>query len=249
MGDFIIKTMTKNPRWHRDELILTLNLYFNLSHNFHIKTNPNIIELSNYLNKLPIHSEELRKANFRSPSGVAMKLGNLKAVDPNIIGGLTSFSKSDESIFFEFQDRKEELRRIADLILESLEDKEVITALYKIEDDSTATVKEGYEGELIYRLHKVRERDVKLVETKKKTVLRSTGKLACEVCDFDFHKSYGDLGKGFIECHHNKPLSSYTVKQKTSIVDLALVCSNCHRMLHRNRENMTIEGLRGVLNQ
>lgn len=56
----------------------------------------------------------------------------------------------------------------------------------------------------------------------------------CAVCGFDFEKAYGDLGKGFIEVHHIKPLSS--VGTETAIdpkKDLVSLCSNCHRMIHR----------------
>lgn len=72
----------KNPKWHRDELILTLNLYFQLESSSFISTNSNIIELSQILNKLPIHSEQLRKQDFRNSNGVAMKLSNFTAIDP-----------------------------------------------------------------------------------------------------------------------------------------------------------------------
>lgn len=59
----------------------------------------------------------------------------------------------------------------------------------------------------------------------------------CEICGFDFEKMYGEVGKGFIEVHHIKPLSESAeeieVNPKT---DLICVCSNCHRMLHRRRD-------------
>ncbi|MEV4882457.1 HNH endonuclease [Chitinophaga ginsengisegetis] len=68
--------------------------------------------------------------------------------------------------------------------------------------------------------------------------------MLCEVCGFDFYDSYGDIGKGFIECHHKTPLSKITASTKTSLKDLALVCSNCHRMLHKDINVLSIEGLR-----
>lgn len=56
----------------------------------------------------------------------------------------------------------------------------------------------------------------------------------CMICGFDFEKMYGELGKGYIEVHHIKPLSELdeevVVNPET---DLMCVCSNCHRMLHR----------------
>lgn len=238
----------RNPRWHRDELILTLNLYYKLDSSLFEKNNSEVINLSKILNSLPIYSEEERKMDFRNPNGVAMKLCNFMAIDPdNPNKGLTSFSKLDKETFDEFYDKRNKLERIVDLIFNSLEEKEIINKLYKIEDDTDSYVKEGFEGEIIYKLHKLRERDEKLTEGKKKKVLKETGKLKCEVCDFDFYEKYGELGKGFIECHHTIQLSTYKSKQNTKLSELALVCSNCHRMLHRNREDMSINKLKGII--
>jgi 5-methylcytosine-specific restriction protein A len=238
----------KNPRWHRDELILTLNLYYELDSNLFTKSNFQVIELSKILNKLPIYSEEERKLNFRNPSGVAMKLCNFMAIDPeNDNRGLSSYSKLDKETFSEFYNKQNELKRIANLILDLVEEDETRNKLYKVEDEIDNYVKEGFEGEVIYKLHKLRERNSSLIETKKKKVFNERGKLECEVCNFDFYEKYGELGKAFIECHHIKPLSSYESKQKTRLEDLAIVCSNCHRMLHRNVEDMSIETLKEII--
>lgn len=238
----------KNPKWHRDELILTLNLYFELESNNFISSNPQIIKLSKLLNKLPIYSNEIRKTDFRNSNGVAMKLSNFTAIDPNNKSkGLTRYSQLDKKTFFEFSNNINELKRIASIILESINDKEIINKLYDIEEEQDNYVNEALEGELVYRLHKARERDNRLSESKKKLTLKKTGKLKCEVCEFDFHEVYGELGKGFIECHHTKQLSSYETQQKTQLNDLALVCSNCHRMLHRNKTDMSIQTLKKIL--
>lgn len=238
----------RNPRWHRDELILTLNLYYQLESSSFDKNNPEVIKLSHILNKLPIHSEEDRKQDFRNPNGVAMKLSNFLAIDPdNQKKGLTSYSKLDKETFEEFYGNNTDLKRIANLILSTLDDNETVKKLYEIEEETDEFVKEGFEGEVIYKLHKTRERDKKLTESKKAKVLKATGKLECEVCAFDFYQTYGELGKGFIECHHTMQLSTYETKQKTNIEDLALVCSNCHRMLHRNINDMSIENLKKII--
>ena len=61
---------------------------------------------------------------------------------------------------------------------------------------------------------------------------------------FDFQIVYGDLGKGFIEAHHRTPLSELKGEKTTKLDDLALVCSNCHRMLHKAINSMSIADLR-----
>ncbi|GAE32694.1 hnh endonuclease [Halalkalibacter hemicellulosilyticusJCM 9152] len=59
------------------------------------------------------------------------------------------------------------------------------------------------------------------------------GRLFCEICNFDFYKKYGELGGDFIEGHHTIPVSELEEGHKTNVKDIVLVCSNCHRMLHR----------------
>ncbi|WP_198514336.1 HNH endonuclease [Algoriphagus formosus] len=89
------------------------------------------------------------------------------------------------------------------------------------------------EGQLSLRTHLIRERNPKVVKLAKENFLKKYGKLFCEACGFDFYKVYGDLGKNFIEGHHIEPLSKRTKNKNTNPEDIALLCSNCHRMVHR----------------
>ena len=65
-------------------------------------------------------------------------------------------------------------------------------------------------------------------------------RISCDCCSFNFGDFYGEeIGKGFIEIHHTKPIFTYededienTLKQ--AVENLTPVCSNCHRMIHRN---------------
>ena len=98
------------------------------------------------------------------------------------------------------------------------------------------------EGGLALSIHLSRERDRTIV-AKFKASLKS---LECCVCSFDFGKVYGKVGEGFIEAHHERHLSSG--ERRTRIADLHPVCSNCHRMLHRNL-GISIETLRELMNR
>jgi len=73
----------------------------------------------------------------------------------------------------------------------------------------------------------------------------------CMVCGFDFEKTYGDLGKDFIEVHHTKPLFSLEEEVKINPrTDLVCVCSNCHRMIHRKRDSIiSIDELKKIINK
>lgn len=92
--------------------------------------------------------------------------------------------------------------------------------------------------------HLKRERSRAIIKRKRQEVLARTGKLVCEACSFDFQAFYGRIGEEFCEVHHLKRLAdvkSGTVT--TSLKDLVIVCSNCHRMLHRGIPMLTIKQL------
>lgn len=102
------------------------------------------------------------------------------------------------------------------------------------------------EGRISYRKHRVRERSPALRKIKKETVLRTLGRLECEACGFDYAEQYGPLGAGFIECHHRMALADED-ERETVIDDLALLCANCHRMIHRSKPMLSVEELRDRL--
>ncbi|ERM80912.1 hypothetical protein P872_11070 [Rhodonellum psychrophilum GCM71 = DSM 17998] len=103
------------------------------------------------------------------------------------------------------------------------------------------------EGKERYRLHKSKERNKSLIKAAKYHYLKNNSKLCCQVCDFSFFDFYGVIGEGFIEAHHVFPISQLTEQTETKIEDLALVCSNCHRMLHRKRPWITLDNLKALL--
>jgi 5-methylcytosine-specific restriction protein A len=82
-----------------------------------------------------------------------------------------------------------------------------------------------------FRMHKRIERRQSLVK-KVKQLKGST----CEVCDLNFAKRYGSIGEGYIEAHHLRPLASLkgTRVPMDPANDFAVLCSNCHRMIHRS---------------
>ena len=102
---------------------------------------------------------------------------------------------------------------------------------------------------MLLRAHKVREQNRGLVQRRKALAMKQHGRLACEACGFDFQAVYGELGEGFIECHHTVPVSQLQPGQTTKVSDLALGCANCHRMMHRSREVVTVGELAEAIKQ
>jgi len=105
---------------------------------------------------------------------------------------------------------------------------------------------EGREGHRGLRTHIQVERNPMLAKAKKNAVLANSGRLECEVCGFDFFTKYGKAGKGFCEVHHLQPLAQKG-RRTTKLSDLAVVCSNCHRVIHRNRKVLSLNELRGYV--
>lgn len=236
--------MPRNPTWVRDELILALDLYFRVNPLHTSEQNPEILALSKVLNALPIHAERPERDVFRNPNGVYMKLCNFLRFDPSYKGkGLTRGGKEEEAVWNEFGQDIDRLNRTSDAIragATSITAQEVFTEVSS-QDEEFA------EGRILTALHKRRERSPTLVRKKKAEVFRREGTLACEVCDFDFQARYGMLGTGFVECHHKAPLSSLKERVQTRLIDIAIVCANCHRMLHRSRPMFSIDDLKALL--
>jgi hypothetical protein len=102
---------------------------------------------------------------------------------------------------------------------------------------------------LIEHVKLERQRNPTLVKHAKRTFLERNGRLYCEACGFDFSERYGERGSGFIEAHHRTPLSRIDPDAPAiavTIADLAMVCANCHRMLHR-LPWITVDELRRIL--
>ena len=114
---------------------------------------------------------------------------------------------------------------------------------------SKTVFKEANEGNQFYVTHKTHERNSELPKIKKHITLEKEGSLKCEICGFDFYEKYGKHGKGFMECHHIYPVSKMEKGAKTTIDDLALVCANCHRMIHREKVNwLSIDKMKEIYN-
>lgn len=233
----------RNPTWTRDELILALDVYFQIDIHRISASSPEVIRLSMQLNDLLVHLPTLRNKTFRNPNGIHMKLRNFARFDPSYQGkGLGRGGHLEQAVWDEFASDRLRLHRTAIAI----NDGYALLASPSAEDELIED--EFPEGRVLTLLHKQRERNHTLVRRKKQDVLHRTGRLVCEVCCFDFCAVYGALGEGFAECHHTVPLSEASVNARFSrMADLAIVCANCHRMLHRSRRWIGVEELKNMV--
>jgi ribosomal protein L44E len=94
--------------------------------------------------------------------------------------------------------------------------------------------------------HAKSERNQALIREAKRHFKKIHGRLFCEACGFEFVPRYGERGRDFIEAHHSKAISTLIGPIPSTISDLEMVCSNCHRMLHR-RPWISVKELRDTL--
>ena len=89
----------RNPPWTRDELILTLDMYFQQGPSHISASHPTVTSLSESLNRLPVHSVRPDAERFRNANGVYMKLSNFLRFDDSYAGsGLTHGGKLEEEV-------------------------------------------------------------------------------------------------------------------------------------------------------
>ena len=129
--------MSKNL-WSREELLLTLNLYYKISFSKINYKHPAIIKLSKLIN--------------RTPSAVALKLVNFARLDPSLqsrnISGMKHGAKADEEIWNEYYANLEKL---------SFESEKILAA-YK---NHSIEISSGIEIENLPKEGKERERLIK----------------------------------------------------------------------------------------
>ena len=223
--------------WSRDELILGLDLYLREGVS---PKRESAEELSQFLRGRS-SEEDVADPRFRGLGSVSYKLGNFAAIDPNNDSkGASHIGAGDLQVWEEFGHDPDLTRRTALSIREHTS----MTSKPAAREAEISDVDEAQEGAVLTVAHRRRERNKAIVDKKKQTTLDEVGCLKCEVCDFDFGQFYGSVGDGFIECHHLIPLSRLEAGTRTKLDDLVLVCSNCHRMLHRGRRWLTVDELR-----
>jgi 5-methylcytosine-specific restriction enzyme A len=212
-----------NRDWTRDETILALALYFECGEIVPPKSDPRLQELSTLLRSLPYHSDAARKPTFRNPDGVGFKLHNLRSVATG--KGLGNTSKTDRDIWETFGSAPAQVRELAALIKLSVTLRDADAAM------SDEDQEEFFEGRVLTLMHKRRERHYGL----RKALLdsrRKTGPFACDLCGIGPVIDDPELSDAQFEAHHLIPLAA-AVERKTHLRDMALVCANCHRLIHR----------------
>src|SRR5262245_21187327 len=158
--------VARNPPWTTDELVLALALYF--EHGWLDDKNPLVIELSGVLNALPHSAGDA--STFRNPNGVAMKLANFLALDPDYPGaGLTRGGRAEPELWEAWTNRRDECRALEAAIRAGVA---TATLPPSLEDDEGRP-----EGAIVLTEHRRRERSSVVTRQRKQQVRDEHGHL------------------------------------------------------------------------
>ena len=241
-------TKTRNPAWSRDELIQAFDLYMKHRASPPTKGSPEVLEVSKVLSALGKVLGQHSSGTYRNTNGEFMKMMNFRRFDPEYTSdgkkGPDAGQQGGGGVWNLYAHNPSELARVAQFIRDGV-------AEHQNDEDLTGPdepdIVESEEGKVATRIHRYRERDRKLVEKAKELALKKHGHLSCVACGFNFSNRYGASGAGIIDVHHTKPVHTMGPGEKTKVADLALLCSNCHRVVHGKRKWLTLDQLRATL--
>ena len=232
---------TRNPVWTREELLLGLQLYLHHRASLLPKDSPEVIELSVFLGEIAKARGVAAVATYRNATGVYMKMMNFRRFDPAYIKGgkvgLVRANKDEGAVWSKFADDLPRLDAVCSAIRAAVH---LPGSNNFLGGDDETDIEDAEEGRVLTRLHRTRERSRKLVEAAKRAAMKKHGRLFCSACGFSFDKRYGSTYAGIIDVHHTKPVHTLPEGHKTKIEDLALLCANCHRVVHSSRSWLTV---------
>jgi 5-methylcytosine-specific restriction enzyme A len=213
--------------WTPQELLLGLDLYFRVGRDMPKRNSPEVQELCALL-------------PHRNPNAILVRVGGYQRLDPSVTAtkGAT-YSKAMQEVWERYGSKPQQVAKLAASFRQHLED---------LPPADNGGELEFREGRLIQALHLSRERSAELRQ-KKIADAKRRGKLRCEVCGFEPSKRYRNAADEGLECHHVEPLSAlgFNETRGTKLKDLALLCANCHSVIHRRRPWLTPQQLKRQL--
>lgn len=242
--------------WTRDELIIVCALLKANGWTPYRARSSSAESLSELLNRADFVPETERGADFRSANSVQRKMYDFTTLLPTYAGTPTKGGRATREVLAAFLEHPDEMDAEATALLAPLTSeaggaggpRETVDVSWESDIDTLAIDFdfEADEGAAVIARHLKRERN-RTIRARKLAAVTAVGlPFVCEVCGFSFGATYGDLGDGYIEVHHVLPLHA-SGPTTTRLDDLALLCSNCHRMIHRARPWLTPSELRDRL--
>lgn len=212
----------------------------------YLSLNQGVTKIKENYKENPKKVLEIKAAEFRAQLGSTPKTFPKTTIDLNTKNpaDLASFYESG-NIFAKLYE-KGNLPLEDELVYDFVEMMEIYNILSNNDFDiNTPTpgenieVKTGQENLKKLKQHWRVERNQKLAKAAK-----SIHGYICQACGFNFEKYYGSIGKEFIEAHHLIPISQLKgrIVERDPRKDFAVLCSNCHRMIHKTDNPADIKG-------
>ncbi|HUC01917.1 MAG TPA: HNH endonuclease [Candidatus Paceibacterota bacterium] len=183
--------------------------------------------------------EDAEILSGRTDTKFSQKVRNLKSHDTLEKKNLAIYK---DKLFFITDEGRRYLNAGYEEVVEALQEQgfseEIREQEFK-DDYKDIIVEEGF---LSTKNVAFRERSRKLIQLAR-AHFKKGGKIPCIACEFDFLKFYGERGRDYIEIHHTHPIHQHEASGEKMAADEALkkvvpLCSNCHRMVHRQRNNI-----------
>lgn len=270
--DIAKESKKRDPVWHRDELILALELFFRHNPSKINENHPEVTKLSELLNKLLIHTDRPDKDTFRNNNEVYMKLSNFLRLDSSYSSkGLTGGGKLETDIWNEFADDLNKLKLASELIKSNIEINETTRKVkYLVSQKVLDNLKKQTiifgERELENAISRMSDEEfkdyintfdensslevkdglLKIRKYNKKIIddLKKRASYCCQICGVS---SIGDYGVSVVEGHH---IESFSLTQNNKPENIMILCPNHHRLIHKakgifNKSNLTIKYANG----
>ena len=195
--------------------------------------------------------EDMRLLSGRNDTKFSQKVRNLKAHHTLSSLGFAVHTRSGFSITDEGRRHVEQRRHELDVLF-NFRYGDMSAQLRQLTKGQPVVVLDERiitEGELRSRTVEYRTRSRQLRDAVIETYT-SNGRIMCLACGFEFAAAYPDLGDGYIQVHHLKPVSFMRGEELSLTEALANVrplCANCHQMVHREHPPLPIEDLRSCL--
>jgi len=229
------------------ELILPSLYLMSLSYG-KITTSELIIKLRSIMKPT---GEDLEILSGRVDDKFSQKVRNLRAHNTFEKTGFAEYRDMKRDSFVEITDLgrihlKDNIDILKYLLINDFNYNDIIENLIIVEDKNKKRKIETFDENLMIREGLQKKAEVKVYERSKKlrdfaiNYYQKKNKISCNCCTFNYEDFYGpDIAKGYIEIHHIKPIFKFDDEEiemtlRDSIKNLLPVCSNCHRMIHRN---------------
>jgi 5-methylcytosine-specific restriction protein A len=223
------KSMLQNPKiFDESALDMILKWYYEIDHQATSKA------------IMVKHSLEMKSSPYNGIVGglttrILKYLNRFEVIGTE--GGKSKFIVPFEGWHEDYNPSKNFVWKLRDELVQALEDLGMVDGqIFPSEDDelTSSTIENTSEGKKVVCYTTRYERSAK----NRDAAIKIHGTL-CQGCGFGFEKIYGEIGKGYIEVHHTKPLyKEDTVVEINPTTDLICVCANCHRMIHRRKDSV-----------